>query len=56
MSHWSGVLSDEGWRVKTASSGEEALKVFLADSFDLVLLDVWMEGIDGIETLQKMRS
>lgn len=52
----SGVLSDEGWRVKTANSGQEGLKTFLSEKFDLVFLDVWMEGIDGIETLQRMRD
>lgn len=51
-----GVLSDEGWLVKSCHSGESALKMFFAQKFDLVLLDVWMEGIDGIETLQKMRD
>lgn len=52
----SGVLSDEGWSVKTCQSGEDGLKTFIGQKFDLVLLDVWMQGIDGIETLQKMRD
>jgi two-component system nitrogen regulation response regulator NtrX len=52
----SGVLADEGWNVKTANSGDEGLKSFLVHKFDLVFLDVWMEGIDGIETLQRMRD
>ena len=51
-----GVLSDEGWDVRTANAGLEGLKIFLVDQIDLVFLDVWMEGIDGIETLQKMRD
>ena len=51
-----GVLSDEGWDVKTANSGEDGLKAYMANQFDLVFLDVWMDGIDGIETLQQMRD
>jgi two-component system nitrogen regulation response regulator NtrX len=51
----SGILSDEGFEVLTASNGYEALKIIAEESPDLVLLDIWMPGIDGIETLQEIK-
>jgi len=51
----SGILSDEGFEVLTASNGYEALKIITEESPDLVLLDIWMPGIDGIETLQEIK-
>ncbi|HID31123.1 MAG TPA: response regulator, partial [Desulfobacterales bacterium] len=50
-----GILSDEGFEVLTASNGYEALKIIEEESPDLVLLDIWMPGIDGIETLQEIK-
>ncbi len=52
----SGVLADEGFDVLTASNGYEALKVIDTSSPDLVLLDIWMQGIDGIETLKEIKK
>jgi two-component system nitrogen regulation response regulator NtrX len=52
----SGILSDEGFDVLTASNGYEALKITDAESPDLVLLDVWMPGIGGIETLKEIKK
>jgi two-component system nitrogen regulation response regulator NtrX len=51
-----GLLSDEGFEVTTALNGYEALKVIEAESPDLVLLDIWMPGIDGIETLKEIKN
>lgn len=51
----SGILSDEGFEILTASNGYEALKIIEEESPDLVLLDIWMPGIDGIETLQEIK-
>ncbi|KPA12246.1 sigma-54 interaction domain protein [Candidatus Magnetomorum sp. HK-1] len=51
-----GILSDEGFEVLTASNGYEALKTIEKESPDLVLLDVWMPGIDGIETLKEIKK
>jgi len=51
-----GILSDEGFAVLSASNGYEALKVIEKESPDLVLLDVWMPGIDGIETLKEIKK
>jgi len=48
------ILEDEGYRVATSSSGEDAL-VILEEQFpDLVILDVWLPGMDGIQTLQEI--
>ena len=52
----SGLLSDEGFSVTTAVNGYEALKIIEAESPDLVLLDIWMPGIDGIETLKEIKK
>ena len=52
----SGLLSDEGFEVITASNGYEALKTIDDESPDLVLLDIWMPGMDGIETLKEIKK
>ena len=51
-----GLLSDEGFEVLTAANGYECLKVIENESPDLVLLDIWMPGIDGIETLKEIKK
>jgi len=51
-----GLLSDEGFEVITASNGYEGLKLIEDKSPDLVLLDIWMPGIDGIETLKEIKK
>ena len=52
----SGVLSDEGYATATAESGEDALRKIKEETPDLVLLDVWMPGIDGLETLKRIKE
>jgi two-component system, response regulator, stage 0 sporulation protein F len=47
---------EQGYSVETAGDGEEALAVVQRDAPDLVLLDVRMPGIDGVETLRRMRN
>ena len=49
------LLLDEHYEVLDAPDGETALRYLLAEPVDLVLLDVVMEGIDGITLLQQMR-
>ncbi|MBU0993875.1 MAG: sigma-54 dependent transcriptional regulator [Proteobacteria bacterium] len=51
-----GLLTDEGYDVLTASNGYEALKIIDAESPDLILLDIWMPGIDGIDTLKEIKA
>jgi len=52
----SGILEDEGHQVITASSGESALMKYSESSPDIVFLDVWMPGMDGIETLKALKK
>jgi two-component system nitrogen regulation response regulator NtrX len=52
----SGIFEDEGYDVFTASSGEEALKMLRDRSPDLIILDVWLPGIDGVQTLKEIRN
>ena len=52
----SGLLSDEGFEVSAAVNGYDALKAIQSDSPDLVLLDIWMPGMDGIETLKEIKK
>jgi len=52
----SGILSDEGFITITATNGYEALKRIESDEPDLVLLDIWMQGMDGIDTLKEIRK
>ena len=47
------ILGNEGYKVDEAADGEEGLKKFLSTPFDLVLCDIKMPKIDGIEFLQK---
>ena len=52
----SEALSDAGYTVAIATSGERALKQLERRSPDLILLDVMMPGIDGFETCQRLKS
>jgi two-component system, NtrC family, response regulator AtoC len=49
-------LRQEGFDVFTASSGEDALKVFAEEQPDLTLLDIVLPGIDGVEVLRRMKQ
>ena len=51
-----GILSDEGFEVAICASGEEALGVIENDPPDLILLDIWMPGIDGLIVLEKIKT
>ncbi len=51
-----GILSDEGYEVLTVPSGEECLDIIEEELPSLVLLDIWLPGIDGIETLKRIKS
>ena len=51
-----GILSDEGYEVLTAQSGEECLDMIGEELPSLVLLDIWLPGIDGIETLKRIKA
>ena len=49
-------LNDLGYKVKTADSGEEGLKMVRNNNFDVVVTDVIMPGIDGMEVLRRLNS
>jgi two-component system nitrogen regulation response regulator NtrX len=51
-----GLLSDEGFDVLTALNGYEALQMIDNESPDLILLDIWMPGIDGLQTLKEIKT
>jgi len=51
-----GVLEDEGYKVMGADSGESCLDLLRHRSFDVILLDVWLPGMDGLEALQKIKE
>jgi UDP-3-O-acyl N-acetylglucosamine deacetylase len=51
-----GILEDEGYATLKATSGETALDIVRAEMPDVVLVDVWMPGIDGIKTLQAVKD
>ncbi|MEX1139770.1 MAG: sigma-54 dependent transcriptional regulator [Bacteroidota bacterium] len=50
------ILGDEGYAIQTANDGVEAINLLQSTSFDLVLLDVRMPRVDGIEVLKYIRD
>ena len=50
------LLESEGFKVEISASGEEALKKFEEQKFDLILLDLLMPGMDGLEVLKQVRK
>lgn len=49
------ALNMEGYEVVTAANGKEAMKLFNAEKFDLVITDLMMPEKEGIETIQEMK-
>jgi two-component system nitrogen regulation response regulator NtrX len=52
----SSILKDEGYQVDAVASGEEALARANSGDFEVVLLDVWLPGIDGLQTLSRIQA
>jgi two-component system nitrogen regulation response regulator NtrX len=50
------ILTDEGFDVSAVASGEECLDALASSVFDAVLLDVWLPGMDGLQTLEKVEQ
>jgi len=51
-----GILQDEGFSPISVDNGEKAIDKISEDKPDLILLDIWMPGMDGLETLTKIRE
>ncbi|MEO7157169.1 MAG: sigma-54 dependent transcriptional regulator [Vicinamibacterales bacterium] len=51
-----GVLRDEGFDVDAAETGEECLEKANGTAYDVIVLDIWMPGLDGLTTLQRLRE
>jgi two-component system nitrogen regulation response regulator NtrX len=51
-----GLLEDHGYRIETAESGAQALSLVVEFDPDLVILDVYLDGIDGLETLARLKE
>ncbi len=52
----SGVLKDEGYSVEAVASGEACLERVTRGVVDLIVLDVWLPGMDGLATLARLRE
>jgi two-component system nitrogen regulation response regulator NtrX len=50
------VLRDEGYKVSAAESAEAGLDFLAGNKCDLVLLDIWLPGMDGIQALEKVQA
>ena len=51
-----GILEDEGFAVKSTESGEDGLELLKSENFDLILLDIWLPNMSGIEVLKQIKS
>jgi two-component system nitrogen regulation response regulator NtrX len=51
-----GVLQDEGYEVNTAETGEACLEELTKSAYDLVLLDIWLPAMDGLEVLNRIQE
>ena len=51
-----GVLGDEGYVVEAVESGEACLDQIVGRVFDVIILDIWLPGIDGLDTLATLRE
>jgi two-component system, NtrC family, nitrogen regulation response regulator NtrX len=49
------VLTEEGYQVDTVGNGEECLALLENESFELILLDIWLPGMDGLQTLEAIQ-
>jgi DNA-binding NtrC family response regulator len=50
------ILTDEGYEVTLANDGRDALSCMQGNSFDLVVTDIKMPGMDGLQLLQELRK
>jgi len=50
------ILEDEGYQVSSASSGDEAIQICQDKKFDIILMDVRMPGINGVDAFRKIKT
>ena len=50
------ILREEGWQADAVATGEECVKAAAKKSYDLILLDVWLPGMDGLEALRRLKE
>ena len=53
---WGEILAAAGWTVETASNGARALEILLRGSFDTIMTDIDMPGLDGLALLRAIRT
>ena len=51
-----GVLKDEGYAVESVATGEQCLERLPEGAFELVLLDIWLSGMDGLDVLSRIQE
>src|SRR5713226_6032261 len=51
-----GVLRDEGYLAEAVPSGEECVSTLTQRTYDVALVDVWLTGMDGVETLKAIKE
>ena len=51
-----GILSDEGFLPLTAANAEQGFEILEQQNVNLILLDIWMPGMDGLEALEKIKQ
>src|SRR5258707_5923824 len=52
----SSILQDEGYHVESVASAEEALERASTGEVEVILLDVWLPGMDGLEALSRLQA
>ncbi len=50
------LLCTQGYKIETCNNGNDALNFLIENEFDLVLLDVFMEGMDGFQVIENIKD
>ena len=52
----SGILEDEGYEATAVETGEDCLSLLNEKTYHVVLLDIWLPAMDGLETLERIQQ